>query len=62
MRAQRLRRRIVWLLAAAGFGVAAIAGASVAAADEPRPEDVKWEHPPPDAPDTEATTQDSKWE
>jgi hypothetical protein len=34
MRALRVRRRIVWLLAAAAFGVAAIWGASSATADE----------------------------
>jgi hypothetical protein len=38
MRAQRLRRRIVWLVAAAAFGTAAIVGATVAAADETAPE------------------------
>lgn len=34
MRAERVRRRIVWLFAAAAFAAAAIFGASAAAADE----------------------------
>lgn len=34
MRARRVHRRIVWLLAAAAFGAVAILGASSAAADE----------------------------
>jgi hypothetical protein len=38
MGAQRLRRRIVWLLAVAALGVGAIVGASVAAADETAPD------------------------
>jgi hypothetical protein len=45
MRAHKVRRRIVWLLAAASFGAAAILGASVAAADEDpsQPSSPGWE-------------------
>jgi hypothetical protein len=55
MRAQRVRRRIVWLLAAAAFGAAAILGASAAAADETDVLKV------PSAP-ADTTTDSSEWD
>jgi hypothetical protein len=61
MRAQRLRRRIVWLFAAAVIGAAAILGASTAFADD-QPGDSKWDVNPPVSTDDGATTQDSKWD
>ena len=45
MRAERVRRRIVWLVAAAALGAAAILGASTAAADEApaTPDTFEWQ-------------------
>lgn len=60
MRALRLRRRIVWLLAIAALGVGSIVGASAAAAgDTPSPDDAKWETDPSNG---QAGLLDAKWE
>jgi hypothetical protein len=55
MRAERVRRRIVWIVAAAALAAAAIVGASAAAADETpgNPGSPGWdEHQPDVAPDS----------
>lgn len=56
MRANKVSRRIVWLLAAAAFGAAAIFGASSAAADDAGSDVVKIPS------ESDASTDSTSWD